>query len=228
MTARMSRVWVDIEDSSGARLLDGPVRSFTRWSSVKKLSQSGMIACDIDAKSLRGRSAENKRILACRAIVNGALTTLGMGVIDLRRLNKRSRGVSGNDLLIELVDRHVGRLMISSTMWTTPISVWTLEGDDGVQDDYNKPLSYDGDPATHEDISLTHFDDPDTPRHDRLYVGHENVCAGFRVTFAPGEANNTVMTAQWQYFGAAGWTDLVLVDGTLKDGNKPIDRKSVV
>lgn len=110
--------WVDIEDSSGARIGAGPLRaSVFRFSPV--LSASGEFSFEVSAADPNIAVLSEKRTAICRYIDrNGDTQVFGGGVIDKIVLSFAEDGslvyqVSGNDLTRELGYRSVGALDLS-------------------------------------------------------------------------------------------------------------------
>lgn len=113
------KFWVDIEDGSGNRYGDGPLRA--RVFRVKKpLSESGDFAFDILGSDPNIGALQIKRVAICRYIdANGSTQTLGGGIIDKIVAQLDPSGllvyqVSGNDLTRELFYRSVGSLKLES------------------------------------------------------------------------------------------------------------------
>lgn len=113
------KFWVDIEDGSGNRYGDGPLRA--RVFRVKKpLSESGDFAFDILGGDPNIGALQIKRVAICRYIdANGSTQTLGGGIIDKIVAQLDPSGllvyqVSGNDLTRELFYRSVGSLKLES------------------------------------------------------------------------------------------------------------------
>jgi len=117
---RVSNFWVDIENSSGDKLGNGPLRA--RVFRVKRpLSKSGDFSFEVTASDPNIAGLAEKRIAICRYIDSaGAQQTFGGGVIDKIGLKTGEKGevvfqVSGNDLTRELNYRSVGSLALAST-----------------------------------------------------------------------------------------------------------------
>lgn len=110
--------WVDIEDSSGARIGRGPLRA-TNFRHNAQLSASGDFSFTVYGSDPNLSALGEKRVAVCKYIDrNGALQTFGGGVIDkiTRVIEADGRlviNVSGNDLVRELTNRTVGTLDLS-------------------------------------------------------------------------------------------------------------------
>ena len=113
------KFWVDIEDKSGNRYGDGPLRA--RVFRVKKpLSESGDFAFDVLGSDPNIDALQIKRVAICRYLdASGATQTLGGGIVDKIIAQLDPTGlliyqVSGNDLTRELFYRSVGSLKLES------------------------------------------------------------------------------------------------------------------
>lgn len=110
--------WVDIEDSSGARIGRGPLRA-TNFRHNAQLSASGDFSFTVYGSDPNLSALGEKRVAICKYIDrSGALQTFGGGVIDkiTRVIEADGRlviNVSGNDLVRELTNRTVGTLDLS-------------------------------------------------------------------------------------------------------------------
>ena len=102
----MLRYWVDIEDLSGNRLGDGPLRPI-RWSTTRRMDRAGRIEFSVPATDMRASSLlQTRRVARCYAILGGQVTEVGAGIIDQVRVRMGSNGdelvASGDDMLREL------------------------------------------------------------------------------------------------------------------------------
>jgi len=110
--------WVDIQNSSGARVGAGPLRaSMFRVSS--KLSAAGTFSFVVSASDPNLSALQEKRVAVCKYVdINGDVQEFGSGIIDkiTRQINQESRlelHVSGNNLARELHYRSVAALDLS-------------------------------------------------------------------------------------------------------------------
>ncbi len=110
--------WVDIENSSGARVGAGPLRA-SEFNTTEKLSACGDFSFSISASDPNLSALAEKRVAICKYVdINGALQTFGGGVIDKIERVIGEDGimriqVSGNNLARELTYRSVGTLDLS-------------------------------------------------------------------------------------------------------------------
>lgn len=110
--------WVDIENSSGAKIGKGPLRT-SNFQVTDKLSQAGSFTFTVSASDPNISALAEKRIAVCKYIgLDGSLQTFGGGVIDSITKNIDEDGkleieVKGNNLVRELTYRSVGTLDLS-------------------------------------------------------------------------------------------------------------------
>lgn len=110
--------WVDIENSSGARVGAGPLR-VSQFNTTDKLSACGDFSFVVAASDPNLSALAEKRVAICKYVdSNGAVQTFGGGVIDKieRMVNEDGRmeiHVSGNNQARELMYRSVGTLDLS-------------------------------------------------------------------------------------------------------------------
>ena len=110
--------WVDIENSSGARIGAGPLR-VSQFDSTDKLSACGDFSFIVSASDPNLSALLEKRVAVCKYVdINGAVQTFGSGVIDKieRVIHEDGRmeiHVSGNNQARELMYRSVGALDLS-------------------------------------------------------------------------------------------------------------------
>ena len=115
---QIQNYWVDIENSSGARVGAGPLRA-SQFDTTDKLSACGEFSFIIAASDPNLGALAEKRVAICKYVdLNGAVHTFGGGVIDKieRTINDDGRmeiTVSGNNLARELSYRSVGALDLS-------------------------------------------------------------------------------------------------------------------
>lgn len=126
----MSSWWIDVEDSSGTRLGDGPLRA-VRWRSTGKLNGAGSFEFEIPAEDVRAASLlQQKRVVRCKAVVGGQVREIGAGTIEGINLRVSGDGatrvVSGPDLLGELrrvlVDKRSTGYLSAFYNWPTFIN----------------------------------------------------------------------------------------------------------
>lgn len=110
--------WVDIENSSGARVGAGPLRA-SQFDTADKLSACGDFSFVVSASDPNLSALAEKRVAICKYVdINGAVQIFGGGVIDKieRAIGEDGRmeiRVSGNNLARELMYRSVGALDLS-------------------------------------------------------------------------------------------------------------------
>lgn len=115
---QIQNFWVDIENSSGARVGAGPLRA-SEFNVTDKLSACGEFSFSISASDPNLSALAEKRVALCKYVdMNGDVQTYGGGVIDKieRVINEDGRmdiHVSGNNLARELSYRSVGALDLS-------------------------------------------------------------------------------------------------------------------
>ena len=111
------RFWIDIENSAGTVQGDGPIASALYWRVVRRLDRAGEFAFEMPATDSRSALVTARRVARCYAIIDGAVTEVGAGTIDVisTRINDDGQPylvVSGPDLLGELrratMDDHSG------------------------------------------------------------------------------------------------------------------------
>lgn len=111
------RFWIDVENSAGTVQGDGPITSAAYWRSVRPLDRAGKFAFEMPATDSRTSLVTARRVARCYAVIDGAVTEVGAGIIDVisPRINADGRPmlvVSGPDLLGELrrptMDDHDG------------------------------------------------------------------------------------------------------------------------
>lgn len=110
--------WVDIENSSGAKMGKGPLRA-SSFRNSDRLSASGEFSFVVSAADPNISTLVQKRVAICRYVdLTGAVHIFGGGVIDKIVRKVQPDGsmilvVSGNDLARELTYRSVGTLDLS-------------------------------------------------------------------------------------------------------------------
>lgn len=203
------RIWIDVEDGSGAKVGSGPITSVVRWRSLKRLDRAGAFEFELPAGDPRAAFLTPKRVVRCWGIVNGTLTELGAGIIDQVKTRPGSSSmltVSGDDLLRELTYRSVGLLDLTNEDVRTPGSLVYFNG----------PSTYstlsdaiDDNTLTKSTIYITY--------DDFLYVGDD---APFeQVICNIGPAFNAVTARlQGEYWNGSAWTSMQIEDGTAVGG----------
>jgi len=145
------RFWIDVEDSSGNRLGDGPIATASAWQYEKRLNRIGAWSFDMPAADSKAALLTLKRVVRCRGMHEGSIKEFGAGIIqrvDVKPGAGRAMlQVSGDDLLVELTYRTVGDLEIVSDAVSSPTVVF-LTG--ATYDDLTNV--YDGDDETSETI----------------------------------------------------------------------------
>lgn len=115
---QIGNYWVNIENSSGARIGKGPLR-VSQFSTTDKLSACGEFSFVVSASDPNLSVLAEKRIAICQYVdIDGQLQDFGGGVIDKieRVIGEDGRleiRVSGNNLARELMYRSVGALDLS-------------------------------------------------------------------------------------------------------------------
>jgi hypothetical protein len=110
--------WVDIENSSGARVGAGPLRA-AQFNTTDKLSACGGFSFVVSASDPNLSALAEKRVAICKYIdMDGIVQTFGGGIIDkIERIigddGRMEIRVSGNNLARELAYRSVGALDLS-------------------------------------------------------------------------------------------------------------------
>jgi len=110
--------WVDIENSSGARVGAGPLRA-SQFNTTDRLSACGEFSFVVSASDPNLSALAEKRAAICKYVdMNGVVQNFGGGVIDRieRVIGEDGRmeiHVSGNNLARELSYRSVGALDLS-------------------------------------------------------------------------------------------------------------------
>jgi hypothetical protein len=233
---------IDIENATtGAKFGSGPITSATNWTHTPRLDGAGEFSFTMPASDEKSRSLANKRIARCYAILNGARTELGAGIIDTIQTQVGSPTmleVSGPDIMGELATRTVGNLIICEQGWVdlsdatkgmlgwfrTGVT-WTTAGTAAASGSYVTdeniaiPLAHDGSDVTYESIYLasdkTYFPEACT----YLYVGHDARFDRIRVLFAGADFANNNHLLYAQYYNGMGWETLTIAtDGTAVGG----------
>ena len=115
------KMWIDVEDASGTRYGDGPIRTATEWTSTRRLDRAGEFSFTMPASDPRlvcsdgTNLLQHKRVVRCWAADEHGIREKGAGIIDTIEWTVDAGGatmltVSGSDLLRELANRTVGDL----------------------------------------------------------------------------------------------------------------------
>jgi len=111
--------FIDIEDGSGNRLGSGPITSAAQWTYTARMDRAGEFSFSLPATDAQAGIVQRKRIARAYALVGGAWTEVGAGIIDNIVRRPQADGtvlldVSGADLLRELTYRSVRNLKLYS------------------------------------------------------------------------------------------------------------------
>ena len=104
-------VWVDVEDSTGAKLGSGPLQA-RKWTSTARMDKAGKFSCEILASDPQVAQVVKRRILRAWANVNGVVEEVGAGIVDSITTTIANDGaatitIQGDDLLRELTWRNM-------------------------------------------------------------------------------------------------------------------------
>jgi len=88
------KLWIDVEDSAGARQGSGPITTALGWNYSELMDGAGTFGMEMPGQDARAALASAKRVLRARGIVNGAVADLGAGIVDQRDLRVSGRGRS--------------------------------------------------------------------------------------------------------------------------------------
>lgn len=104
--------YIDVEDSSGAKLGSGPITSALYWRQEFAMDQAGAFETVIPLADRQATNIASERVLRCFAIIPGAgPTEIGSGVIDNIAYEPSPQGmmvrVKGLDEMRYLLDRSV-------------------------------------------------------------------------------------------------------------------------
>lgn len=161
----MAEMWIDVENASGTRYGDGPIRTATSWTSTRRLDRAGEFSFTMPASDPRLLCSDgtallqHKRVVRCWAADADGIREKGAGIIDTIEWNVDASGatmltVAGSDLLRELANRTVGDLELFEAVTYTPrleyqpvYSVITIPGNVNLNTDnfvfvrYARPFS---------------------------------------------------------------------------------------
>ncbi|MCK9357715.1 MAG: hypothetical protein M0R22_11330, partial [Dehalococcoidia bacterium] len=224
----MTQIWIDVEDSSGNTLGDGPITTATRWEYHPTLDEAGTFAFAMPAGDPRAALLLSKRIVRCWMEDAGTVTEVGAGIIDEVELQVGEPSVlrvSGPDLLAELAARAIPELTvcghalvdldIDDDLAVARGAVRWLCDEYGATSDVDLPDAHDGITASGgETIRLWR---EATVYADWLYVGHDARYDYATVTISDVylETNRAETALIGQYFNGTDWASLPdMVDGT--------------
>lgn len=115
----MSAFWIVVESKDGTTK-HGEIRSAVRWDSVERLDRAGNFSFEMPVSDPKSELIQKKRVVRCYRIIEGQVVNVASGIIDKieTRINPTDGRlmlvVSGDDLLRELTERHVGELAVGS------------------------------------------------------------------------------------------------------------------
>ena len=178
--------WIDVETAAGVPVGDGPIRHVVSWSSTAQLSKAGDFSLTVAAADPRAALLQSKRIVRCWAIIAGAATEIGAGIVDSIRWTAGGLHLqaTGSDLLAELRYRSVRDLEIYDETLAQPTKVYLSLADPPEYTDLAD--TYDGDLDTADDIDLTSSD-------GFIFIGYS---APFTVLYTfQGIGGNTVASS---------------------------------
>jgi hypothetical protein len=213
--------WIDIEDSAGNKVGPGPITTAEGWQWSPRLDEAGTFRFRMPASDPAAAYLVEKRVVRCYAVIDGAVTALGAGVIDEVALDvgdPSTLEVSGPDLLAELSQVSVKQLRICEQGWTLltdgrgAVHRIRTYWEDGQwkHEDAPRYKMFDGDFGTHDNILMYRYT---YPHIGYLYVGHDARFDKARFTIID-RPNNVATTLHAQYFNGVDWVDLPINDGT--------------
>jgi len=203
--------WIDIEDSAGNKLGDGPLTTVNSWRHAPQLSRAGSFEFSVSAADPRVNLIQNKRIVRCYALVNGAIAEMGAGVIDKIQLEAGPPAmlrISGDDLARELTYRVVNSLEISTSNDTSPTQV--IDYDFSLDTTTDRTDLYDGDENTSDSFGMD--------AGDKLYIMFERFPSSISFVF-DGNTNDAKARLNYSYYNGSDFrfltsvADLTRVDG---------------
>jgi hypothetical protein len=222
--------WIDIETSDGNKLGSGPITTATNWEHTPRLDAAGTFSFTMPASDPKAALLQHKRVVRCRAIVNGTVTDLGAGVIDEISVNvgdPTMLDVSGPDIMQELATRTVGRLAICEQAWVDlndparSMVGWyrnsVQDGQTVANEDILIPEAHDGNLGTYAEIYLRSERVGYPEACTWLYVGHDARFDAVAMHISEGNTNDNT-PLRLQYYNGEDWVALSHTDGTAVDG----------
>ena len=222
--------WIDIETSDGNKLGSGPITTATNWEHTPRLDAAGTFSFTMPASDPKAALLQHKRVVRCRAIVNGTVTDLGAGVIDEISVNvgdPTMLDVSGPDIMQELATRTVGRLAICEQAWVDlndparSMVGWyrnsVQDGQTVANEDILIPEAHDGNLGTYAEIYLRSERVGYPEACTWLYVGHDARFDAVAMHISKGNTNDNT-PLRLQYYNGEDWVALSHTDGTAVDG----------
>ena len=147
---------IDLLDNAGAVVGSGPITSATGWQSTTRMDRAGTFSFEIPASDAKASLIEPLRIVRCYALVGGAWTEVGAGIVERIETAIDDDGgvtlrVSGADLVGLLATVTVDKLYLNGTYTitepmtpvthatavaairsptsNTPVGLWTFNAD---------------------------------------------------------------------------------------------------
>ena len=147
---------IDLLDNAGAVVGSGPITSATGWQSTTRMDRAGTFSFEIPASDAKASLIEPLRIVRCYALVGGAWTEVGAGIVERIETAIDDDGgvtlrVSGADLVGLLATVTVDKMYLNGTYTisepmtpvthatavavirspsaTTPVGLWTFNAD---------------------------------------------------------------------------------------------------
>lgn len=217
--------WIDVEDASGNKLGEGPITTAMQWQSTPRLDEAGEFSFAMPANDPRSLLLQPKRIVRCWALLDGAVTEIGAGIIDQISVtvgDPLEMHVSGPDLLQELAERTIPELNICEQQLTY-LTLDPTSGDwrGAVRELRNTwgTVSDNDLPAAHDAVIDSGGSDfrlyKEADEHAvYLYVGCDARFDEVHIWMG-ATINEVESTLTGQYYSETGWKDLTnLVDGT--------------
>ena len=220
--------WIDIENASGVAYGSGPITGATSWQWSPRLDGAGEFRFTLPAGDAKSTLLTNKRIAQCSAIVNGAVTSIGGGIIDRIETHvgdPTMLSVSGPDLMGELAYRSVGQLVVCEQDWVSLANAsygyYTQIGVSatGVSTDAHLDVAncHDGDTDTYSAAQMKSELDGYPEHAIWAYIGHDARFDRIKWTLWD-DPSARIATAGGvlaaQYYNGSGWQTLTITDGT--------------
>lgn len=145
------RFWIDIEDSAGTKQGAGPIITALDWEDTRRLDRAGRFSSSMPGGDPRSDIVQKKYVARCSTLLqnSGTVSEIGAGLIDRIERTPHSDGridlrFSGDDLLRELTNTHVGTLSIDDgaggadvtgpdDIITLAAAGWSLDTDAGFE-----------------------------------------------------------------------------------------------